>query len=83
MKNSNQDTRMECNGKYSILRTLGARTIFLLLNFFLIIIVLYQPKPASRSLFIEYLGSERLPYVWIAMIIALRYDYQEVCQGTE
>jgi len=35
-------------------------------NFFLIIMALYQVKPASRSLFIESLGTDQLPYVWIA-----------------
>lgn len=83
MKNSQQDINLECNGKYLMLRTLGARSGFLFLNFFLIIMVLYQLKPASRSLFIEYLGSGRLPYAWIAMIMALQHDYQEVRQGTE
>ncbi|MDX8405965.1 MAG: Npt1/Npt2 family nucleotide transporter [Mariprofundus sp.] len=40
-------------------------------NFFLIIAALYQLKPASRSLFIELIGSQNLPYVWIATAITL------------
>lgn len=46
-------------------RILRVRACFLFLNFLLIITALYQLKPASRSLFIEYLGADRLPYVWI------------------
>ncbi|MGD8797645.1 MAG: Npt1/Npt2 family nucleotide transporter [Desulfobacterales bacterium] len=41
------------------------------MNFFLIIMALYQLKPASRSLFIETLGSERLPYIWIATAVTM------------
>ncbi|MGD2112810.1 MAG: Npt1/Npt2 family nucleotide transporter [Gammaproteobacteria bacterium] len=40
-------------------------------NFFLIIAALYHLKPASRSLFISALGSDKLPYVWIATALAL------------
>ncbi|MEZ5542307.1 MAG: Npt1/Npt2 family nucleotide transporter [Pseudomonadota bacterium] len=40
-------------------------------NFFLIIAALYHLKPASRSLFITALGSDKLPYVWIATAVAL------------
>ena len=47
------------------------RTVLLFTNFFLIIAALYHLKPASRSLFISALGSEYLPYVWIATAIAL------------
>ena len=54
-----------------MLHTLGARAGFLFLNFFLIIMALYQLKPASRSLFIETLGSERLPYIWIATAVTM------------
>jgi AAA family ATP:ADP antiporter len=45
--------------------------VLLFTNFFLIIAALYHLKPASRSLFISALGSEYLPYVWIATAIAL------------
>ncbi|NLF25460.1 MAG: ATP translocase [Deltaproteobacteria bacterium] len=33
--------------------------------FFLIITAYYQVKPASRALFITFVGSENLPYTWI------------------
>ncbi len=44
----------------------AAQAALLFTNFFLIITALYQLKPASRSLFIQFLGTDRLPYVWIA-----------------
>ncbi|MDX8404842.1 MAG: Npt1/Npt2 family nucleotide transporter [Mariprofundus sp.] len=47
------------------------RSILLFTNYFLIIAALYQLKPASRSIFIEQVGSEHLPYVWIATAISL------------
>lgn len=47
------------------------RAAFLFANFFLIITAYYQIKPASRSLFIEHLGSTRLPYVWIGTALIL------------
>jgi len=49
------------------------RAGFLFLNFLLIILALYQLKPASRSLFIQFLGADALPYVWIwtALVMAL------------
>jgi AAA family ATP:ADP antiporter len=53
------------------LRTLQVRACFLFLNFLLIIMALYQLKPASRSLFIEFLGADRLPYVWIATAVVM------------
>lgn len=47
------------------------RVVMLFTNFFLIIAALYHLKPASRSLFLSALGSDRLPYVWIATAVAL------------
>ncbi|MEE8343490.1 MAG: Npt1/Npt2 family nucleotide transporter [Gammaproteobacteria bacterium] len=47
------------------------RAIILFLNFFLIILAYYQVKSASRSLLIEYWGSGRFPYVWIASALVL------------
>ena len=70
-KNLNHDITAECNAKYIALRTLGFRATFLFINFFLIIMALYQLKPASRSLFIESLGAERLPYIWIATAVTM------------
>jgi AAA family ATP:ADP antiporter len=65
----NQDP--DCNGKFIVLRKLGIRAAFLFINFFLIITALYQLKPASRSLFIEALGAEQLPYVWIITALTM------------
>ena len=70
-KISNNDKLLECNEKYTSLRTIGVRSTFLFLNFFLIILALYQLKPASRSLFIESLGAEKLPYIWIATAVTM------------
>lgn len=47
------------------------RAGILFFNFFLIILAYYHIKPASRSLFIEYLGADRLPYVWIGTAVTL------------
>ncbi len=47
------------------------RAFLLFADFFLIILAYYQIKPASRSLFIEYLGADQLPYVWIATALVL------------
>jgi len=49
----------------------GLRSAVLFANFFLIIMALYQLKPASRSLVLEALGSDSLPYIWIASAITL------------
>lgn len=70
-QNSNNDVTAECEVPYPALHTLGARAGFLFLNFFLIIMALYQLKPASRSLFIETLGAEHLPYIWIATAVTM------------
>ena len=47
------------------------RSFVFSLDFFLIITALYQLKPATRSLLIEALGADSLPYVWIGSAIAL------------
>ena len=67
----NNDVTAECDAKYMALRTLGIRATFLFINFFLIILAYYQLKPASRSLFIESLGAQRLPYIWIATAVTM------------
>jgi AAA family ATP:ADP antiporter len=54
-----------------LLRAVGLRSGLLSINFFLIILALYQLKPASRSLFIESLGAEQLPFVWIATALVM------------
>lgn len=48
-----------------------SRAIILFVNFFLIILAYYHIKPASRSLFIEYIGVDYLPYVWIGTAVVL------------
>lgn len=48
-----------------------SRSVLLFTNFFLIIAALYHLKPASRSLFISALGTDYLPYVWIATALGL------------
>ncbi len=70
-KISNNDQLMECNQRYASLRKIGVRSTILFMNFFLIILALYQLKPASRSLFIESLGAEKLPYIWIATAVTM------------
>ena len=65
MTNLFRDHSQTCGGKYVALHRLGMRAAFLFTNFLLIIMALYHLKPASRSLFIESLGADRLPYVWI------------------
>ncbi len=53
------------------LRSARRRTALLFFNFMLIIMAIYQVKPASRSLFIEWIGSEQFPYVWIGSAITM------------
>lgn len=47
------------------------RSLVFSLDFFLIITALYQLKPATRSLLIEALGADSLPYVWVGSAFAL------------
>ena len=47
------------------------RSLALFVNFFLIILAYYQVKSASRSLLIEFGGSEWFPYVWVYSAIVL------------
>ncbi|TVM17971.1 ATP translocase [Oceanidesulfovibrio indonesiensis] len=47
------------------------RSCFLFSDFFLIITALYLLKPTSRSFFIENLGAEMLPYVWIGTALTM------------
>jgi AAA family ATP:ADP antiporter len=71
VKNSTKIAPADCNGKFIALQKPGVRAAFLFVNFFLIITALYQLKPASRSLFIDALGAERLPYVWIITALTM------------
>jgi AAA family ATP:ADP antiporter len=61
----------ECTDQYEALASLRIRAAFLFANFLLIIMALYQLKPASRSLFIGSLGADRLPYVWIGTALTM------------
>ena len=47
------------------------RSLVFALDFFLIVTALYQLKPASRSLLIEAVGADSLPYVWLVSAVAL------------
>ena len=82
MKISKQEIVAACERKYALLSKLGTRATFLFVNFFLIIMALYQLKPASRSLFIESMGAESLPYVWIitavVMVVFISYYHRLV-----
>ena len=71
MNSENPDLRAECTSSHPALRTIGVRSLFLFINFFLIITTLYQLKPASKSLFIESLGASSLPYVMIGTAVTM------------
>ncbi len=47
------------------------RASFLFVDFLLIILAYYQIKPASRSLFLEHLSADMLPWVWISSALTL------------
>ncbi|HEY5672945.1 MAG TPA: Npt1/Npt2 family nucleotide transporter [Malonomonas sp.] len=69
IESENSATR--CNQRYPAHRTLSIRAAFLFANFLLIIMAVYHLKPASRSLFIEYLGADQLPFVWIGTAVTM------------
>jgi AAA family ATP:ADP antiporter len=71
VQNDIPPTLPECQARFPLLRSVGLRSVLLSLNFFLIILALYQLKPASRSLFIESLGATQLPFVWIATALVM------------
>jgi AAA family ATP:ADP antiporter len=71
VKNGSAQPLNECQARFPLLRAVGLRSGLLSLNFFLIILALYQLKPASRSLVIESLGAEHLPFVWIATALVM------------
>ncbi len=66
-----KDKNNHCNQRYPAHRILNIRAGFLFANFLLIVMALYHLKPASRSLFIEYLGADQLPYVWIGTALTM------------
>lgn len=47
------------------------KAILFFTHLFFILLAYYQLKPLSRTLFITYIGSENLPYVWIATAVML------------
>lgn len=49
----------------------GIRSLVMFSNFLLIIMALYQLKPASRSLVLDAISADQLPYIWIASAITL------------
>lgn len=67
---STKEHSSECD-QYRAVRTPAIRTGLLFINFFLIIMALYHLKPASRSLFIDSMGADRLPYVWIMTALTI------------
>ncbi len=71
MSHSGRDIFLECVMRYPILRSSGVRAGLFFFNFFLVITTLYQLKPASRSIFIEFMGASRLPYIWIAVALSM------------
>lgn len=57
------------------------RSLVFSLDFFLIVTALYHLKPASRSLLIEALGADSLPYIWIAsaaVLVVTIYFYRQL-----
>jgi AAA family ATP:ADP antiporter len=82
------------NAHDSTWRRGALRSALLFLNFFLIMLAYYQVKPASRSLFLEHVGADNLPYVWTASGLLLmlmlppyqkllqRFDRIRIVQGT-
>lgn len=69
--NSKSALRNSCEQRYPLRQISGMRAGFLFANFLLIVMALYHLKPASRSLFIEYLGADQLPYVWIGTALTM------------
>lgn len=49
----------------------GLRAALMGLNFCLIVAAYYQIKPVCRTLFISYVGTEKLPHIWIASTLVL------------
>ncbi|QTA81660.1 ADP/ATP carrier family protein [Desulfonema limicola] len=62
-----------CSNRYPALRKLWIRGTFLFVNFFLITMALYNLKPANKSLFIDILGADSLPYAWIGTALIMMF----------
>lgn len=53
------------------LRLPATRSAIMFFNFFLIIMALYQLKPASRSLVLDAIHADQLPWVWVGSALIL------------
>lgn len=71
MGNRTAKSAITCAERYPILKSPGLRSAFMFATFMLIIMSIYHLKPASRSLFIEYMGTDRLPHAWIATAVIM------------
>ena len=49
----------------------ATRSAVMFANFFLIIMALYQLKPASRSLVLDAISADQLPWVWVGSAVIL------------
>jgi len=54
-----------------LLKLPATRSAVMFGNFFLIIMALYQLKPASRSLVLDAISADQLPWVWVGSAIIL------------
>jgi len=52
-------------------KAMRLRSLVLFVDFFLIIMAVYQIKPASRAFFLEAMGADLLPYVWIGTALTM------------
>lgn len=68
---SPKDRSQVCIARYPALRKLWIRGVFLFTNFLLITMALYLLKPANKSIFIDILGADSLPYVWIGTALTM------------
>ncbi len=62
---------------------MAARSLLLFANFFLILLAYYLVKPASRSLLLDHVAADNLPYLWTAsgvVLLALVPGYQRLLQ---
>ncbi len=50
---------------------MAARSLLLFANFFLILLAYYLVKPASRSLLLDHVSADQLPYLWTASGVVL------------
>ena len=70
---SSKDRSQVCSIRYPALRKMWIKGTFLFTNFLLITMALYYLKPANKSLFIDILGTDNLPYVWIGTAVTMMF----------